>query len=201
MTITLEAYNPEKHHRDTIAELIYDSDEEMHSIVYGAKEEGVRIISELMAMEDNYYSPQNIKCGVCRDEIICVIVGFPVEEKTKLDNSTGKIFAKVMGMWALLKRMPVFFRMARIMPGEMDKDGYYILGLSVIPAYQGQGFGSRMIEFLAEKHHKLYLHVNINKPRAQKFYKKVGFYPRVKGTMAYKGREIGTYLMEKTVLS
>lgn len=54
-----------------------------------------------------------------------------------------------------------------------------------------------MIEMVTEKQNKLYLHVNIHNERAVKFYKKVGFQVKSKGTMMLKGRQIGTYLMEK----
>jgi ribosomal protein S18 acetylase RimI-like enzyme len=126
-----------------------------------------------------------------------VIVGFQVNKKSKLDTDSGKAFIKAMGFLAFIKKMPLFLRMAKITAGEMDENGYYIHTISVSPSYQGRGFGTRMIEMLAEKQNKLYLHVNVLNQRAHKFYKKVGFQPRSEDMIMCKGKEIGTYLMEK----
>ncbi|MCL0065303.1 GNAT family N-acetyltransferase [Dehalococcoidia bacterium] len=197
MGIRLENYNSEKHDKHVIANLIYESDEEMNSLAYGGQERGIKVITELMSMDNNYFSPPNIKCAIYEDEIVGVIVGFQVNKKSKLDTDSGKAFCKAMGFLAFLKKMPLFLRMAKITSGKMDENGYYIHTISVGPTHQGCGFGTGMIEMLAEQQNKLYLHVNINKQRAQNFYKKVGFRPRSKDTIILKGKEIGTYLMEK----
>ena len=56
MSIKLEKYNPEKHDKHAIANLIYRSDEEMNSLVYGEQERGIKVITKLMSMDNNYFS-------------------------------------------------------------------------------------------------------------------------------------------------
>ena len=197
MSIKLEKYNPEKHGKHVIANLIYRSDEEMNSLVYGEQERGIKVITKLMSMDNNYFSSPYLECAIYEDEIVGAIVVFQVNKKSKLDTGSGKAFFKAMGFLAFLKKMPLFFRMSKITSGEMDENGYYIHTISVSPSYQGRGFGTCMIEMVAEKQNKLYLHVNVLNQRAQKFYKKVGFQSRSKDMMIYKRKEIGTYLMEK----
>ena len=48
MSIKLEKYNPEKHDKHVIANLIYRSDEEMNSLVYGEQERGIKVITKLI---------------------------------------------------------------------------------------------------------------------------------------------------------
>ncbi|MGF7185871.1 ribosomal protein S18 acetylase RimI-like enzyme [Desulfitispora alkaliphila] len=197
MMINLEEYNPKKHDKHLIAELIYQSDEELNSLVYGEQEEAIKVITALIDMEDNYYTSPYIKCVVYQEKFAGVLVGFLVNEKSQIDKSSGKAFAKAMGTWNFLKRMPLLFRMGKITSGEMDAKGYYIHTICVASQFQGLEIGRKIIEILAIDHEKLYLHVNIKKQGAQKFYKRVGFQPQSKGTINHKGKEIGTYLMEK----
>jgi len=155
MSIKLEKYNLEKHNKHFIANLIYISDEEMNSLVFGERKSGIKVITKLMSMDNNYFSSSYLKCAIYEDEIVGAIVAFQVNKKSKLDTDSGKAFLKAMGFLAFLKKMPLFFKMAKITSGEMDENGYYIHTISVSPSYQGRGFGTRMIEMVAEKQNKL----------------------------------------------
>lgn len=131
------------------------------------------------------------------DEIVGIISGFPVKEKEKIDKISGRAFMKTMGVFSFMRKMPLFMKMGNITGGEMDEDGYYIHTISVNSSFQGRGIGREVIKKLCEKHKKIYLHVNTNKFDAQAFYRKVGFIQKHKGTTVIKGKEIGTFLMEK----
>lgn len=98
-----------------------------------------------------------------------------------------------------MKKMPFFMKLDKMMGDEMDEDGYYIHTLSVSPQYQGRGIGAAIIETLAKKYGKLYAHVNSNRKRAVKFYKRMGFIEKSKGTLEYKGNELSESLMERLV--
>ncbi|QGU00296.1 hypothetical protein SYNTR_1702 [Candidatus Syntrophocurvum alkaliphilum] len=193
--IQIEQFSLNKHDRSSIAKLIFDSDIEMNSLVYGKKEEGIRIITELLAMENNYYNPQYVKLAIIEDEVIGVIVGYPLEQKQDLDKGTGLSYSKVMGTWAFLKKIPLYNKMGRITGGEMDQKGYYIVAVCVDSNYQGTGIGRKLIEALHEN--IIYLHININNQKAYDFYKRLGFNSKNKQFITHKGKKYGTFLMER----
>ncbi len=195
MDISLENYDPNKHDKQTIAELIFQSDEEINSLVYGKKP--IDVITKLLEMGDNYFSSENTYTVVSEDKIVGVIVGFPVNKKSEMDKISGKAFAKAMGTFTLLKKMPLYWKMNKIVAGEMEEEGYYIHTISVKPEYQGGGIGSQMIELMGEEHGKLYLHVNSKNSRAINFYNKNGFEEKFRGEVKYKGRCLSECLMER----
>lgn len=171
MNITLERYDANKHDKRVLADLIFKSDEDMNSLVYGR--EPVEVIIKLLEMGNNYFSPENTHLAILEGKIVGVIVGFPVEQKSKIDKDSGKAFARTIGFFSFLRKMPLYRKMSKIVAGEMDEDGYYIHTVSVSPKYQGKGIGTHMIEMIADKHEKLYLHVNSKNDLAIEFYNKV----------------------------
>jgi len=195
MNISLENYDPNKHDNQTIAELIFRSDEEMNSLVYG--KEPIDVITKLLEMGKNYFSSENTYIAVSEDEIVGVIVGFPVNKKSEMDKISGKTFAKAMGTFTLMRKLPLYWKMNKIVTGEMDEDGYYIHTISVKPEYQGRGIGSQMIEMMEEEHGKLYLHVNSKNSRAIDFYIKNGFEEKFRGEVKYKKKYLSECLMER----
>ena len=195
MDISLENYDPDKHDKQAIAELIFQSDEEMNSLVYG--KEPIDVITKLLEIGDNYFSPENTYIAVSEDKIVGVIVGFPVDKKSEMDKISGKAFAKAMGTFTLLRKIHLFWKMNKIVAGEMDEDGYYIHTISVKPEYQGRGIGSQMIERMAQENRKLYLHVNSKNSRAINFYNKNRFEEKFKGEVKYKGKYLSECLMER----
>jgi len=195
MDISLENYDPNKHDKQIIAELIFRSDEEMNSLVYS--KEPIDVITKLLETGDNYFSSENTYIAVSEDKIVGVIVGFPVNKKTEMDKISGKAFAKAMGTFTLIRKMPLYWKMNKIVAGEMDEDGYYIHTISVKPEYQGRGIGSQMIELMGKEYGKLYLHVNSKNSRAINFYTKNGFEEKFRGEVKYKGRYLGECLMER----
>ncbi|MFW6304965.1 MAG: GNAT family N-acetyltransferase [Candidatus Saliniplasma sp.] len=195
MKIKLQKYNPKKHDKHVIADLIFRSDEEMNSLVYG--KEPIDVIVKLLEIGDNYFDPSNTYLAIKEGKIVGVIVGFPVKQKSEMDKISGKAFAKAMGFLDVLKKMPLFLKMNKIVAGEMDEDGYYIHTISVSPEYQRQGIGSQMIEKFAKKYGKLYLHVNTKNPQAIKFYNKNGFQEKFRGKVKYKGKYLSECLMER----
>ncbi|MFO8108919.1 MAG: hypothetical protein R6U17_00110 [Thermoplasmata archaeon] len=136
MNVILEQFDPPKHDKDAVAELIYDADPKMNSLVYGDRDTGIDIIKILMDLDNTYFSPPYLKCAMHEGELIGVITGFKVGEKSKIDAASGKAFAKGMGIWPFIKKLPLFFKLSKVTAGDMNKDGYYIHTLSIDPFYR-----------------------------------------------------------------
>ncbi|MCD6301968.1 MAG: GNAT family N-acetyltransferase [Anaerolineae bacterium] len=199
MIVHIEPYDPAKHDKHAVAELIYGSDPSLNALVYGAGLEGVAVIERLVGIPDSYFCPAHTRCALLDGEIVGVIVGFPVSRKQQVDNASGRAFMQAMGAWRFLKRLPMFVRMAKLIVGEMDPAGYYIHTISISPAHQRCGIGTRLIEAAAEGQSALYLHVNMENQQAIGFYEKIGFQPKSHAKIKLHGRDAGQYLMEKRV--
>ena len=131
------------------------------------------------------------------DAIVGLAVHFNVSEKSTFDLHTGRVLVKVLGLGWVLKRIWLFIKARNLGGGTMEQDGRYIYHLCVNSEYRGQGIGAALIKRLSATYSKLYLHVNINNHRGQKFYNRMGFVQKSRRVISYKGREFGECLMEK----
>ncbi len=197
MGIRLEKYNPSKHDKQVLADLIFKSDEEMNALVYG--DDAINVISQLLDSDNNYFSPDYTQCVMLDDQIIGVVVGFPVKDKKEIDSQSGKDFARAMGFFTLMKKMFFYNKLNKIVAGDMDDEGYYIHTLSISPDFQGQGFGRQIIDLISKDQKKLYLHVSRKNKGAVKFYEAVGFQEKFRGSITHKGKELCESLMEKVI--
>lgn len=199
MTPRIEPYDPARHDRRACAELIYGADADLNALVYGAGLEGVAVIEEMLGAPEGYFSPEHIRCAVLGDEVVGILVGYPVSQMKDVDATSGHDFMRAMGAWGFLKRLPMFMRMAKLTGGEMDPDGYYIHTLSISPAHQRRGIGTRLIEAAADGQSALYLHVNRENQQAIGFYEKVGFVRQSEAAIRLRGRMVGEYLMVRRI--
>ncbi|MGV8146081.1 MAG: GNAT family N-acetyltransferase [Alkaliphilus sp.] len=197
MDITIENYNPEKHNKHTVGKLMYNADIEMNNLFFGEEKECIRINEELISLEKKYLTSENIKLAIVNGEIAGLMLGYNASQIKQFHSDTGKALLKAMGLWWVLKKILIFIKARKLGEGFMEQGGYYIYVLSVDSLHRGKGIGAQLIEMMMEKHSKLYLHVNTNNHRGQKFYKKMGFEQREKSVILHNGKEIGTYLMEK----
>lgn len=92
----------------------------MNLVVYGDQREGIKVIRKLLSMGNNYFGPTYTKCAIQGNQIVGVIVGFPVSEKSRMDSISGKAFARTMGIFSFLKKILIFIRMAKLVSGKMD---------------------------------------------------------------------------------
>jgi ribosomal protein S18 acetylase RimI-like enzyme len=196
MAVNLERYDSERHDRQTVAGLIFESDPVFNTLVYG--KDAVGVIYRMLELGDNYFAPEYTRCAVHDGRVVGVIVGFPIAEKTEIDRKSGKDFARSMGFFQFLARMPLFIRMDKMMPAVEDKAGYYVHTISVDSDYRGRGFGSEMIEQVAAEHGAIYLHVNRDNESAIRFYERNGLTRLAAGSMMHKGHELSQVLMGKT---
>ena len=197
MNLTFENYDPKKHDSHVVTELMYHADLEMHSLFFGSEKNCLSINEELINLEKKYLKPKNIKLALLDDEIAGLAINFNVSEKSTFDLATGRVLVKVMGLRWVIKRIFLFIKARNLGGGSMEQDGRYIYNLCVHSDYRGQGIGASLMNRLSEKYHKLYLHVNINNHRGQKFYKRMGFVQKSKRVISYQGKLFGEFLMEK----
>mgnify|MGYP006303647803 CR=1 FL=1 len=193
MPIELDNYSGERHDEDTVARLIFESDPVFNTITYGR--DPVAVIEAMLRLGDNYFDSRYTRCAMHESRVVGVIVGFPVSEKAEIDQKSGKDFARAMGFFRFVARMPLFIRMDRMMPTVEDEDGYYVHTITVDAEYRGRGFGSEMIERVASEHGALYLHVNRDKEDTIRFYERNGFKRLAEGSMTHKGHELSQVLM------
>jgi ribosomal protein S18 acetylase RimI-like enzyme len=167
-----------------------------NAIVYG--KDAVAVIEGMLQLEDNYFDPRYNRCAIRDGGVVGVIVGFPVAEKAAIDQQSGKDFARTMGFFRFLARMPLFVRMDKMMPPVEDESGYYVHTISVDSACRGRGVGSEMIEQVCGPARATYLHVNRRNEAAIRFYEKNGFRRLAEGAMMHKGRELSQVLMGRS---
>ena len=196
--LIIETLDLSKHDINSVAQLISLSDENINPLLFGKDPE--KTIKKLIELGNNYFSPPYTQCAVYKGQIVGIIVGFRVNEKTKLDQRSGLSFVKAMGLLSFIGKIPFIIKLDKVVSGDMDPDGYYIHQLSVDPVFQNRGFGSTIINTKAHEHKKLYLHVNYENERAVSFYKKVGFRERSRGSTSYKGKCICECLMVKNIV-
>ena len=138
----------ETHDPHAVARLIFESDPVFNTLTYG--KDPVTVIKAMLRLGESYFDPSYTRCAIHEGCIVGVIVGFPVSEKAHIDQKSGKDFARAMGFFRFVSRMPLFIRMDRMMPTVDDQDGYYVHTITVDAEYRGRGIGSEMIERVAE---------------------------------------------------
>jgi ribosomal protein S18 acetylase RimI-like enzyme len=193
MAVYFENYDSSTHDQHIVAGLIFESDPVFNTLVY--RKNPVAVIEGMLRLGNSYFDTRHTQCAIQDDRVVGVIVGFPVSEKNEIDQKSGKNFARTMGFFRFLSRMPLFVRMDKMMPAVEDDHGYYIHTISVAPDFRRRGFGSEMIEMVAAEQGSLYLHVNRDNEAAVRFYERNGFKRLAEGTMIHKGHELSQLLM------
>jgi len=195
--ITIVGYDPKKHDKRVLAKFMYNADIEMNNLFLGEEKDCIKINEKLVDLKNQHLVSEDINLAIVNGEIAGLVLGYNVSKKKRFNKNMGEALVKVMGVWWLLKRLFLFIKARKLGGGFMEQDGYYIYILSIDPFHRGKGIGAQLIEMMVKKHSKLYLHVNTNNYRGQKFYKKMGFKQREKSVILHNGKEVGTYLMQK----
>ena len=193
--LIFENYNRHKHDKQTIANLIFESDVEMNSLVYG--NDPIRVITNLLSIPQTYFLEQYTTLALLGDRIVGVLVAYPASKRAEIDKLAGQGMMKSMGFFTFLRKTPFFMRMAKMLGGEIDNDGLYIHTLCVDGEVRGQSIGSKLIQYLNEINPKMYLYVNADNHAAIRFYEKNGFKKKFHGTMKHQGQVLGEFLMER----
>lgn len=195
MGVKLETFEPERHDKNAIADLIFQSDEEMNSLVYGKN--AAEVIRKLLEVPDSYFVPEYTKCALLGEKLVGVVVSYPVSQMKEVDKVAGQGFMKALGLFSFLTKMSLYTKMAKMLGGNLDRDGLYIHTLCVDSKFRGMGLGTEILADLAKENEKMYLYVNAKNQGAIRFYKKNGFNEGFHGKMKYRGEEYGEFLMER----
>jgi len=196
MAVELEHYDSGKHDQRSVARLVFESDPVFNTLVYG--KDPIAVIEGLLRLRDNYFDARYTRCAIHDGRVAGVVVGFPVAEKAEIDKKSGKDFARTMGTFRFLARMPLFVRMGKMMPPVEDESGYYVHTLCVDSDFRGLGLGSEIIGRVVAEHGALYLHVNRDNEAAIRFYERNGFRRLAEGSMRHKRHELSQVLMGRS---
>lgn len=197
--ILLKALFPEKHDKNKIAELIFKSDEEMNSLVYGNN--AIKVIKKLLDIKESYFVPEHTKYAFIDDELAGVVIYYSSDEsiRKQVDKIAAQGFMKAMGFFSFIKKMSLYMKMDKMLGGVIEGGGLYIHTICIDEKFRGRGIGSKIINELEKENKKMYLYVNAGNERAIRFYEKSGFVKKFLGRMNYKEKDYAEYLMEKMI--
>jgi ribosomal protein S18 acetylase RimI-like enzyme len=178
------------------AALIWEADQEFNSLVYGSREEALRIISAMMDMEGSYFDRKHLLCGSFGDALAGIAVHYPTALKKQVDQESGKAFGKLIGMKTMVKRIPTFINIGRATTSRIfDPEGGYIHTICVDARFRGRGVGRALTDHLAEQYGSIQLDVNVRKDDSRAFYKAIGFQEISRHRAKIRGADRGTCAM------
>lgn len=200
MSNTIEITQGNESDKETAAQLIYLALGDFAKHLFGTEND-----SEILSFASKLWLMHNTRMSksysyVARQD------GKPIGLLTSYGGGlTGKLFLR--SFLALVRIDRHFLRylvrhvnyfIAFLRSPEANKDEYYIFVLAVLPEFQENGIGTRLLEFADIKareqgYNKVSLLVGIDKSAALKFYKKRGF----KNVLEYKRSPMFFYKMVK----
>lgn len=192
-SVVFESYNPKQHDKQAIARLIFESDVEMNTLVYGKNP--TKVITALLNTSKTYFLEEYTTLALLGDRIVGVVVAYPASKFKDIDKQAGQGMIKAMGVITFLRKMPLFMKMDKMLGGKIDEEGLYIHTICIDSEVRGQRIGTRIIEQLDKLNPRMSLYVNVNNKDAIGFYEKNGFEKKFHGTMVHKGKKYGEYLM------
>jgi len=198
MRIVMEPYNPQKHDADKVANLIFEADPDLTSLIMGDRHEAVGRFKVLMEVESSPWSAGKTSVATIDDEIVGVLVGAMGDEKVEADSKAVE-WGRTMGFKWLIRSVRIGMKMTNTVSNDVSADEYYPLALTVSAECRGKGIGSQMMEWILQKYEKVVIDVNIEKQDAIRFYQRHGFRIVGENTISHKGRRIGNYSMRNTL--
>ena len=193
--ISFESYNSEKHDKEAIANLIFQSDPTLNSLVYGRQP--LETIKALLEIPKSYFRSEYARLAVIEDRVVGIIVAYPAAQIEEIDKLAGRGMMKTMGPVTFPGKIPLFMKMKKMMGVEIDSEGGYIHTICIDEEMRGKKLGAKFIEMLSDEYNKLHLYVNAENLAAVRFYRRNGFEPIYHGRMKYRGNEYEEILMEK----
>jgi len=163
------------------------------------------ILERLIARENNRFSYNFSFLAEKAGQVIGLLLAYPAGVISRLELSTGKHLFPILGLNGLLSLA------LRSLPlvgcREAERGEYYISALSVLPRFQGQGVGRRLMHFAEQEAvrqdmHKCSLIVSLENLNARRLYQRSG-YQVVKTTLfsrwLSRSGESGYYRMVKSL--
>jgi ribosomal protein S18 acetylase RimI-like enzyme len=115
-----------------------------------------------------------------------LLLAHPAKIMTRLDLLTGRPMLRILGLGEVLR---LLVRLLPLAGGrEAERDEYYVSDLAVLPQFQGQGIGTRLLAFAEEQadRHGLgncSLIVALHNEAARQLYLRLGY--RIVETVTY----------------
>jgi ribosomal protein S18 acetylase RimI-like enzyme len=144
----------------------------------GKDHPALQVISELSRYPENRVSHTLAHLAERNGQAVGLLLSYPGAQLTRLNLMTGWHLLKTQGLLATL-------RLAGIQPAygnlkECAGDEYYVSNLAVLPDFEGQGIGTRMMAYAEELAlstglQKCSLIVAFNHEHARKLYERLGY--------------------------
>ena len=159
------------------SELIYLTMRQTADYLFG-NDNARQILARLFAMRSNRFSYQFSQVFSPSGEIAGLVVSYPGLLLKSLELPTALRVVQAIGIFG-------FFRFVRkalplLNVKEAEPDEYYISNIAVLPAQQGHGLGSQMLQLIEKKareqgYKKISLTVDIENEGAYALYCRTGF--------------------------
>ena len=139
-----------------------------------------QILSQLYALPRNRFSYQYADLAVVDGQVAGLLLSYPGASATSLDLHTAGPLLASCGLAGMARFVARAWPLALVR--ETEREQYYISHLAVLPAYQGQGLGRRLLAHAEGKARaaglgQCSLTVEIGNERAYSLYEKVGYRP------------------------
>lgn len=162
-----------------VAQLIYETDSTIFPLLFGKnKDQAFNKIRQLIKLEDNYFSYQNIIIFEEKGDTYGMCIYFQSDSQTKkrLEKNLFKPFNIIELIRVFIKAFPLMISLES--KGSIDT--LYIQNLCVNRAMQGKGVGSQLIKYVIDEaqktnHQFVSLDVSLDNPGAKKLYTKHKF--------------------------
>ena len=197
MEVTLERFDKARHDGGAVAALLYQTDPQLMSMVFGSQSEAVPSLRKLLAREHNQYAGRHVTCALHEGHVVGVLAGYDGRAKRAMEAGSARDWPGSLGLWRLLKTMPRALAIARTTTKALGDDDYYISALCVGPRCRGCGVGSRLLEHALRDRGTVRTDVSIHNPRALAFYRRHGFAIEAENTVRWRGRTIGHHAIAR----
>jgi ribosomal protein S18 acetylase RimI-like enzyme len=163
-----------------IARLVYSTMGIEADWLFGQKKglATLQVMADLSRDQENRLSHSLVYLAESNNQVVGLLLAYPGRLLSRLNWMTGWSLLKIWGISATI-------RLARIQSAygdlkEADADKFYISNLAVLPPFEGQGIGSRLMAFaedLAQNHghRKCSLIVAFGHERACRLYDHLGY--------------------------
>lgn len=194
-------FNTEKHDIDTVAELIFTTDIELSSFIFGGdRDRAVSKIKRLIQIKGSCYAAENIHVADRYRQVLGVIVACSARGTS--GSSEQRSLLSVMNAREKAKFIFLVMPLLEILIPEKLKPGeLYISNLSVKKEHRSQGVGSFLLTKITEDARRegfsrLWLYASADNAGAIKLYEKTGFEVRLRRSVRLPGFKSAVYRME-----
>jgi len=144
------------------------------------------VLERLFIARSNRFSHEHAFMAEKGGNVAGLLLAHPAKIMTRLDLLTARPMLGILGLGEVLR---LFIRFLPLAGGrEAERDEYYISDLAVLPQFQGQGTGTRLLAFAEEQaaRHglgKCSLIVALHNDAARQLYLRLGY--RIVETVTY----------------